>query len=173
MYKENQLTLDQTILLGQYLALELVKVEEHFVKSSEEFYKVYKHKPIEKVNNVDIKKEAEQTLLKKTCKQLYNALAKKAHPDISNLDDLFVDVDVAYKKLDIITLYSYVKTLNIKISKATTQAAPELISKQIEAIKARTQALKTTLGWRWYNSAHQEREIIERFIEKTFKLEKH
>lgn len=173
MYNENQPTLNQKVLLGQYLITELSKVEKHFIESSEAFYKVYKYKMPPLAEKHDSKKATKQDVtLDRTCKTLYKALAKITHPDISNLSDTFTAVEAAYRQLDIITLYSYAQTFNIKITKGTLQSIDKLVTERLDQIRGRTLALKNTIGWRWYNSSEKDREIIERFIEQTFKLEK-
>lgn len=174
MYNELHQTLEQKVFLGQYFLAELKKVEDHFIKSSEEFYKVYKYKTPGTGNSNSIKQEVEKNpLLHKVCRRLYKRLVKVAHPDVPNSLNIFHIIDSSYKQFDILTLYSYIRILNLKIQNKDLQDIDLLVSENLDQIKNRIQALKTTIGWRWYNSSIEERKLIEHFVESTFSLEKH
>jgi hypothetical protein len=102
-------------------------------------------------NNLDNLVDDNNIYIERKCINLYRKLAKIVHPDKNiNYHDLFIKINIAYRKNDYITLFMYSYEYNIKIilNNDEISAIKNNILKKQNEIKD----IKDRFYWKWYNS---------------------
>ena len=103
----------------------------------------------------------------RTLKKLHRKLAMVTHPDISNEDMPFMEVQSAYENGDASKLLSIAGNLDIEID--LTKKEMLSLAKQLREKREKIDALKNTVRWVWCTSEKDEnlRARIRRIIGVT------
>lgn len=184
---ENKLTMNRLIMQHNYLEVYLQEVEMKYKKYNLQFLKeYYEQNPDEEprkvqnnnqntpnvipddllseemsFNNQDDNEKSESSDFKTTLNKVYRKLSLKTHPDKnSGNDELFIKVNNAYNRNNLLALIKIAESINCDINIDYTIEIINNIEKDIKKLEDKIHELQHHVCWLW---CHADEETKRKF----------